>query len=343
MTKRLYTVFVLFCITLLLAASCQEKPVTPQPVAFGGWPASFGGANPVVEQGGMVAVGGLAAAGSPWATGGAPVAGAAPVSVLPFKRFECNAMAKARQGAERPKLGRIHDAKRMIGRKKAVYLIAGDLLNVIWPTHLKRRINQGDVGRCTGYACSNIYNNEPFQGRQETEVAELLGDDMYHWATVLDRFKGTWLPDDTGSDGNSVMLGATTKVKVDGHFVFNGFKEITDFVEMQKALQKGPCIIGTNWYSSMFTTTHCGQVEIATGATMEGGHEYGWIGIDFDQKVGWFVNSWGNDFGVYDENGVGGYFKMSFGTIVRLLNEYGEVHCPSPPTNDNAIPYRKTG
>lgn len=338
MIKYLHTFFAALFVTLLMGASCQDRPNTPQPAAFGGWPASFGGASPVVEQGGMPAVGGLSAAGSPWAMGGAPIAGAAPVSVLPFKRFACNALQKARTAGEHPKLGRVRHAKRMVGRKKAQYLIAGDLSNVIWPTYLKRRINQTNVGRCTGYACSNIYNNAPFPGRQETEVAELLGDDMYHWATVLDSYKGTWLPDDTGSDGYSVLTGATTKVKVDGHYVFSGFKTVTDFVEMQKALQKGPCIIGTNWYSSMYTTTHCGQVSIDVGATIDGGHEYGWIGIDFDQKVGWFVNSWGNDFGVYDDQGVGGYFNLTFGTIMRLLNEDGEVECPNPPAEPGEHP-----
>lgn len=279
----------------------------------------------------MVETGGTSAAGSPWIAGNAGVAGSPPAGALPFTKFACNALQTARVQAKRPLLGRRHNAKRMAGRAKAQYLIAGDLSNVIWPTHLNRRIDQTIVGRCTGYATSNVYNNEPFLGYQTTEVAELLGDDLYHWATVLDSFKGTWLPDDTGSDGKSVMIGATTKVKVDGHFVFTGFKTVTDFVAMQKSLQSGPCIIGTNWYSSMFRTTRCGQVEITSGATIEGGHEYAWVGIDFDEKVGWFANSWGNDFGVYDSNGVGGYFKLSFGTIVRLLNEDGEVECPTPP------------
>jgi len=342
--RYIHFFFTALFISLLLGASCQDKPVTPI-AAFGGWPASFGGASPVVELGGFPG-----AAGSPWATGGTPVAGApsnvagaAPVAALPFVKFECNALQTAKAGAEHPKLGRVKHKTRMVGRKKAQYLIAGDLQNVIWPTNLKKRINQRDIGRCTGYSCVNLYNNQPFLGHQETEVAELLGDDLYHWATVLDSYRGIWLPDDTGSDGFSVMTGATTKVKVDGHYVFSGFRTVTDFVEMQKALQKGPCIIGTNWYSSMFNTTRCGQVEIGAAATIEGGHEYGWIGIDFDEKVGWFVNSWGNDFGVYDANGVGGYFKMSFGTIVRLLNEFGEVECPTPPANGNAVPYRKTG
>jgi hypothetical protein len=331
-----------FLVTLLLAASCQEKPVTPTPSSLGGWPQSIGGA--IVND-----LGGMPAAGSPWgiggstATGGSGIAGATPINILPFKKFACNALQTERLGFAHPKLGRIHHKTRMIGRAKAKYLIAGDLSNVIWPTHLKRRIDQTNIGRCTGYACANIYNNEPFLGQQETAVAELLGDDFYHWATVLDSYKGTWLPDDTGSDGLSVMTGATTKVKVDGHYAFTGFKTISDFVEIQKALQKGPCIIGTNWYSSMFNTTKCGQVEIAVGATVEGGHEYGWVGMDYDEKVGWFINSWGNDFGVYDENGVGGYFKLSFGTIMRLLNEDGEVECPTPPANDNSIPYKKTG
>jgi hypothetical protein len=321
--SNLRSIIIAFLMTLMIGASCREQPQpTPTP-SLGGWP--------------PISSGGTAAGGDPWAAGGTPaagspssVAGAAPVSALPFKKFECNGLQAVKPGP-RPSLGRVHHKTQLLGRAKAQYLIAGGLSNVIWPTHLESRIDQTNIGRCTGYSVSNIYNNEPFAGHLKRADAETLGDNLYHWATVLDSYKGTWPPDDTGSDGVSAMLAATSKVKDGNSYLFTGFRTVSDFVEMQKALQKGPCIIGTNWYSSMFSTTRCGQVEISANATIEGEHQYGWIGMDFDEKVGWFVNSWSNDFGVRDEHQVGGYFKMSFGTIVRLLNEDGEVECPTPP------------
>src|SRR6266536_3004621 len=71
----------------------------------------------------------------------------------------------------------------------------------------------------------------------------------------------------------------------------------------------GPVITGVNWYSSFDAPDKStGLVEIAADATVRGGHEIVAEGIDAENELVWFWNSWGT---VY---ALGGRFCMSFDT-----------------------------
>src|ERR1035438_10050743 len=90
-----------------------------------------------------------------------------------------------------------------------------------------------------------------------------------------------------------------------------------------EALVLLPVITGVGWYTSFDTpdpTT--GLVEIATGATVRGGHEVVADAIDADKQLVWFWNSWGPTFGL------GGRFCMSFSTWEQLLSEQGDATVP---------------
>ena len=89
------------------------------------------------------------------------------------------------------------------------------------------------------------------------------------------------------------------------------------------ALVLRPVITGINWYTSFDTPDPAtGLVEIASGATVRGGHEVVADGIDADKQLVWLWNSWGTGWGV------GGRFCMSFETWDQLLKERGDVTVP---------------
>ena len=60
-----------------------------------------------------------------------------------------------------------------------------------------------------------------------------------------------------------------------------------------EALVLRPVITGVNWYTSFDTPDQNGLVAIAPGATVRGGHEVVADGIDADNQLVWFWNSWG--------------------------------------------------
>jgi C1A family cysteine protease len=110
--------------------------------------------------------------------------------------------------------------------------------------------------------------------------------------------------------------------------MFSDYVSVQSFTQLQELGQKGGCIFGSNWTTKMFSPDRCGQVQ--PEGTVEGGHEYGVVGFDFDRKLVWLQNSWGNDWGV-KLGKKGGYFNLTFGDFIKLWNDGGESECPIVP------------
>lgn len=90
-----------------------------------------------------------------------------------------------------------------------------------------------------------------------------------------------------------------------------------------RALVLRPVMTGIAWYSSFDTPDPIsGLVAIEPDAVVRGGHEVLAQGIDVDNNLVWFWNSWGPSFGI------DGRFCMSFATWARLLTEDGDVTVP---------------
>jgi len=173
--------------------------------------------------------------------------------------------------------------------------------------------DQGNLGSCTGNASVGAVATAPlFAALPASHPAldEALAVKVYGEATALDDYPGTYPPDDTGSDGLSVAKALQARGLI------SGFLHATSLVAMQAALQDTPVIVGTNWYSTMFTPDSNGFVH--PGGSVEGGHEWEVIGMDVDAKVFTAVNSWGTSWGQ------AGYFKITFSDMDRLLHENGD-------------------
>ncbi len=104
--------------------------------------------------------------------------------------------------------------------------------------------------------------------------------------------------------------------------LINAYKHAFGIEHALEALVVRPVITGISWYTSFDTPDASGLIEIAEGATVRGGHEVVADGIDLQNELVWFWNSWGPEWGK------GGRFCMSFDTWDRLLKEEGDVTVP---------------
>ncbi len=174
--------------------------------------------------------------------------------------------------------------------------------------------DQGNLGSCTGNAMAGSLMTDPLY-RQGWNLGEKDAVELYSDATHLDRFPGLYPPDDTGSSGLAVAKAAKRAGYIDSYRHAFGLQHALG------ALVVGPVITGVKWYSSFDQPLSTGEVRIASGATVRGGHEFEVNGIDVENKRVWCVQSWGPTWG-----GLGdGTFWMSWDTWDALLQDQGDV------------------
>lgn len=178
-------------------------------------------------------------------------------------------------------------------------------------------LDQGHTSSCTGHAMAQVLNHIPLRRRGHV----LTGVDamrIYSRATVIDEWLGCYPPDDTGSSGLAVAKAA----KEEG--LISAYDHAFGLDHALHALMAGPVIVGSNWYSSMFRPQRDGRLLVE--GTIEGGHEWTWVGVDMEQRLALCLNSWGVDWGVR------GRFWLTLDDLDRLLREDGDVTVPLPTT-----------
>lgn len=211
-----------------------------------------------------------------------------------------------------PSLGRIveHDERSKMFQARQ----ATAQRSVLWGHHAPV-LDQGNISSCTGNATAQLINTDPFaHSRKAGYLGEKDAQALYHEATILDGYPGTWPPEDSGSSGLAV---AKAGVKA-GYFT--GYKHAFGFTHFCAALQLQPVIVGTSWHEGMFKPDSKGFVT-PTGS-VAGGHEYLALGISYETKTLTFLNSWSSGWGL------GGRFLMSFTDFTKLLAERGDVTAP---------------
>jgi hypothetical protein len=170
--------------------------------------------------------------------------------------------------------------------------------------------DQGDVGSCTGNAEAGLLMTDPLyrKGRVLTEEDAVK---LYSQATHLDRVRGIFPPDDTGSSGLAVMKAARQLGYVTRYEHAFGLQPALE------ALVLAPVITGVNWYEGFDRPDGSGTVSIS--GEVRGGHEFEVVGVDAEHRTVRACNSWGTAWG--DR----GYFQFSWDTWDRLLHEQGDV------------------
>jgi hypothetical protein len=167
--------------------------------------------------------------------------------------------------------------------------------------------NQGDLGSCTGNAAVGCLSTAPYKhkGKETDAIA------VYKAATKLDRIRGTYPPDDTGSSGLAAMKALRQMGWIEAYTHAFGLKSAL------RALVLRPGITGIAWRSGCDNPDKDGVVRYS--GPVRGGHELELVGIDLEKKLVWFANCWGPTWGKK------GYFAMSFDDYGSALSDHGDA------------------
>jgi len=189
-------------------------------------------------------------------------------------------------------------------------------------------LNQGGIGACTGNAFEGAIGTLPLfdvipAGHPRKPTGDADADEgqavtFYSEATHLDRFRGSYMPDDTGSNGVSVCKAG---VKAG---VISGYQHCFSLDAALKALSTQPVITGINWYDTFDVPDHNGQISLTPNAEVRGGHELVLDEIVLDERLIGGTNSWDYTWGA------DGRFYISWDDFERLMHEQGDVTVPLP-------------
>jgi hypothetical protein len=176
-------------------------------------------------------------------------------------------------------------------------------------------LNQGDIGSCTANALCGALDSAPDDTGRKKVFKEQDAVKLYELETQLEGHP--YPPNDPGGTGLMVCKAAKQMGLI------SSYRHAFGVQQALEALVVRPVITGVSWYTSFDTPDpKTGEVKIAKGATVRGGHEIVADGIDADQQLVWFWNSWGKVFAQ------GGRFCMSFSTWEQLLENQGDVTVP---------------
>jgi hypothetical protein len=196
--------------------------------------------------------------------------------------------------------------------------------------------DQGDLGSCTGNAAAGLVGTDAtgYTGATSVEISnnaltvdETLAVQVYSLATQLDEFQGAYPPDDTGSSG----LGAAKALQQLG--LASAYFHAFSLEALNTALQRGPVMIGVDWYNSMFDPAAGNILTVNTRSRLAGGHEFVVSAYDPSSGLYRMDNSWGTSWGA---NG-SAYLRTA--DMSKLLSADGDVTQPTlvsvpvpPPT-----------
>jgi len=179
------------------------------------------------------------------------------------------------------------------------------------------KLNQLDLGGCTGFALTNLLNCDPFA----IPVAAVNGRPLSDWdavgyyaiATTIDPYQHEWPITDTGSSGLAVCKGA----KRSG--VITSYSHAFGQLHTLGALVLNPVLIGIPWYEGMDTPSADGHVTL--DGKLRGYHEVCLNEIDDELQEVSALQSWG-------EWGLDGTFKLTWDQLGTLLGQQGDCSVP---------------
>lgn len=180
----------------------------------------------------------------------------------------------------------------------------------VWKMPQQMPLDQGQEGACVGFGWCAELASEPIMYNTTDEYAF----SYYRAARRVDKADGNDWP-----EGASVLAGAKV---ARGSGMIKEYRWAFSVQDIISTLfQKGPVVLGVNWYSDMYSTDLRGLVQV--GGELVGGHcitAYGYHPNHplFGECIRW-MNSWGRSYGM---NGVG-YLRRA--DLERLMGEGGEA------------------
>lgn len=175
-------------------------------------------------------------------------------------------------------------------------------------------MDQGNLGSCTGHAGTNVMASEAFFPVGEPSIGpgdpHVYAVHLYADATAIDPWPGSYLPDDTGSDGLSIA-----KV-LHGRGLISGYEHAFSLEATLTALAERVVMIGTEWRTAMYDVAADGRMTVAGDSA--GGHEYALDELDVENRRVWIRNSWGQGWGV------GGRAYLTWDDLGTLLAADGD-------------------
>lgn len=206
------------------------------------------------------------------------------------------------------RLGRIrnHDARSL--QHPAV---TGATHNPVKHRTLGAVLDQGNLGSCVANASAHALNTAPTHKKGQRIMKEPDAVSWYGPATAIDPFPGTYPPDDTGTDINSLA-----KVLRDAGLIVS-WEHAFGLDHVLAALQIKPICLGIDWHESMFTPDKDGFVH--PDGNVVGGHETLIREDHPDSKYVLVRNSWGKSWGL------NGHYKLTYDDLGTLLKAGGDA------------------
>jgi len=169
-------------------------------------------------------------------------------------------------------------------------------------------LDQGETGSCVGHAWKHFMICAPLCSSAKREPSAFA---LYDEACKLDEFTDN--DDDIEREiGTTVRAGAEA-MKARGLVKQYLWARSLDEV-IRWLLLKGPVVMGTDWYTSMFEPDAQGVVRITPTARVAGGHAYLLRKVDLRRGLLWGPQSWG------PKEGVNGHFGYPFELLERLIH-----------------------
>jgi hypothetical protein len=171
--------------------------------------------------------------------------------------------------------------------------------------------DQGNTSMCTVFSWSHWLEDGPMiqDGLGDREKPLFNVTNLYHKAQANDGIPG--------SNYNGSTVRAVAKILKAAGVVseYRWANSVDDIVTC--LLTIGPVVVGTRWYTSMFTPDANGLVKPTGG--MAGGHAYLLNGVDTEKKLFRIKNSWGKGWGQ------SGHAFISFDDFATLLANGGQA------------------
>jgi hypothetical protein len=183
---------------------------------------------------------------------------------------------------------------------------AGEAVPVQWNCPVL--LHQGNTGHCVGFAGAGWKATKQASMREDPSIANAEGHRLYYEAKKIDGSGPEHLEDGTYLRALAKVLKAENVISA---YAFGTFEEVNNWVQ-----QYGPVILGTVWYTGMFTPDSKGIVHLTGKA--EGGHAYLMRGDKQSPADNLCRNSWG-------EWGIGGDFYLTDADLYQLLDAGGEA------------------